>query len=620
MGRSARFRSPQPTTREGATTMLDPLLRTVLAAGFLTVLLEWAIAEGAPLSVKLKVANPTGRLTQRSVALGDGKIVIGYLGNATPPFPGAVAVFDEESAELLRTIVNPTGDHIDDFGFSLAIKDGRIAVGASQHETTEGVGTAGAVHIFDAESGALLRTLMSPDPPDTYDGFGRALAWVGGALAVGEPQIYPPFFFDGGPGRVHVFDPGTGALLRTIDDPGGTCCGFGLTLAPFGSDLLVGAATQTIAGFERAGQVYRIDPATGALLQTYVNPDPDEHDWFGLAISALGSDVLVGAPFESSLGVTWHGRAYLYDGTTGALERTFDPPALEGAELGDAVAEIGGYAALGTFYYHHVYLVDVSTGALVQHLQPSEPSPYGNLGFGSMLAADGGRLLVGSAGLMIGKAGGGAYLFDLCGNGSQAPLEHCDDGNTSAGDGCSAECRFEACAASPAGTCRAPDPSRSAVKLKHGSSPARDDFRWSWKSSSGTTLADLGDPQATDAYQLCVYDQSALPQPRMNLGVRAAGDCDGTPCWTAAASTGFRYRHKRRTPSGVDQLLMRSAASGKTRFKTKGKGEHLALATTPLAGTVTVELHKIAASPVCWQATYTTPRRNDPLQYRATSD
>jgi cysteine-rich repeat protein len=574
-------------------------------------------ADAAPLSTAVRFpAAPT----LRSVALAGGRVVLGVQGSSSPanPFPGAALIFDATGGALLRTIPNPTGDAADDFGYAVAIKGDLVAVSAPQYQTTP-TGTAGAVHLFDAVTGALLRTLVSPDAPTTYDGFGRALAWLGDDLLVGEPQVYPPIFFTGGPGHVRLFDPESGTLVRTLDPPPATCCGFGSAIAASAAGVLVGMPLYEAAGVD-VGAGYLLDAGSGAVLQTFANPDPDADEFFPNSIAAVGSKVLVGVPFESSV-ATWNGLVYVFDAVTGALEQTLlPPPGLSGAELGSAVAEIGGHAAAGTFYFDHLLVFDVTTGAILQHLTPPDPTTSANLGFGSMLASDGGRLLAGAATILPSKTTqGGAYLLDLCGNGTTSPLEHCDDGNTASGDGCSAGCLFEACGAVPSGACRPPDAGGAALKVKQSSDDERDQLTWKWRSAAGTVLGDFGDPPTTTGYQLCLYDGGAEAQPRLDLAAPAGGACATRSCWHPV-SAGFQFTDKSRTPSGIEKLGLKMASSGRAIIGLKGKGSLLALPALPLSGTVTVELHRIGGTPVCWQATYASPKRNDTEQYSARGD
>jgi cysteine-rich repeat protein len=229
-----------------------------------------------------------------------------------------------------------------------------------------------------------------------------------------------------------------------------------------------------------------------------------------------------------------------------------------------------------------------------------------------------------------------------CGNGIVCPSEQCDDGNTVNGDCCSATCQFEApnapcndqdlCtindACDGAGACRgtaAPEPvcrqptvtGASSLLLTHNLSTLRDQLVWQWTKGAQTNLGDFGTPQNSTGYTLCLYDQSANPQPLLHATVPAGGTCGRKACWAPNAS-GYRYSDRGGTASGLLSLQLKAGEVGKARVSIKGKGANLPLPTLGLIPSVTVQLKNGAG--VCWGATYTTPITNRSDQFKAKSD
>ncbi|MBI3785776.1 MAG: right-handed parallel beta-helix repeat-containing protein [Deltaproteobacteria bacterium] len=231
---------------------------------------------------------------------------------------------------------------------------------------------------------------------------------------------------------------------------------------------------------------------------------------------------------------------------------------------------------------------------------------------------------------------------NTCGNFIRCGGEQCDDGNTANGDCCSAVCTFEAAAstcddgdlctnldqcdgagtcsgvAAPATTCRAPTaPLKASVQLRDRLKDALDSLSWRWTKGQLTTSADFGDPLHSTSYALCLYDQSANPQPRLEVAVPPGGSCSARPCWKATSS-GFRYASRKGSSSGVRSIVLAQGTDGKARVTFGAKGTRLPLPALGFSPTVSVQLRNSKGG--CWGASYSTPSKNDTTQFRAKSD
>ena len=146
--------------------------------------------------------------------------------------------------------------------------------------------------------------------------------------------------------------------------------------------------------------------AFGAIVQTFHDPIGLNGDSFGFSIAAVGSNVLVG---DYSVGNELGG-AYLFDGATGALLRSFQAAPPVSTTFGVSVAGAGNYAIIGADSNFEpgsgaVYIFDVRNGALVETLQNPQNSYY----FGRYVAASGGNILVGVPSDQ--GVGGAAYIY-----------------------------------------------------------------------------------------------------------------------------------------------------------------------------------------------------------------
>ncbi|MCC6764317.1 MAG: cellulase family glycosylhydrolase [Deltaproteobacteria bacterium] len=163
---------------------------------------------------------------------------------------------------------------------------------------------------------------------------------------------------------------------------------------------------------------------------------------------------------------------------------------------------------------------------------------------------------------------------------------------------------------------------RGALAMTDATPDAKDRLRWSWIDGAAATTPDFGNPSASTAYRLCVWDETAgVPRLVGSLGVPVGGTCDGKPCWRAT-STGFRYRDPGAASDGIRQIVLKAGAAGRSNIQVRGQGSALALPPLPFAqaSKVTVQLRN-DSSPSCWEATYSAPaRRNEADQFKDRGD
>jgi len=340
---------------------------------------------------------------------------------------------DQANADfaLSWTFDDPTPTYMDTFGQSVALDGSYALVGASQ-DGTQGI-FIGQAHLFDATSGTLLRTFDDPTPTRD-DHFGTSVALDGAHALIGDP-------FDEthgwSVGKAHLFDITTGALLRTFDDPTPTSTdNFGISVALEGNNVLIGALhDNTNEPF--VGQAHLFDATTGALLRAFDDPTPTDEDYFGGSVALDGNRALIGADSDDTIGENV-GQAYLFDATTGALLQTFDDPTpTDGDSFGSSVAIEDDRVLIGApaddtngVGVGQAHLFDATTGALLFTFD--DPTPTTRDRFGSRVALDGDRVLIGAiTDDTIGENVGQAYLFDAI---TGALLQTFDDPTPTDGD------------------------------------------------------------------------------------------------------------------------------------------------------------------------------------------
>jgi len=247
----------------------------------------------------------------------------------------------------------------DEFSFAVAVDDAGF-IGSSPGENH----ATGAVYEYDCTAAACTQTnRVAPTDLATGHRFGAAIAVSGDTLAVGAPGQSPP--------AVYVFIRSGSTWVqqaKLVATGSASGAGFGRMLALAGDHLAVGAP----GADARAGAVYVFDRAASAWTQTvrFAAADTIAGDDFGRSMAISGDTLVVGAPLKSSgTGHFANGAAYIFVRTASAWPQQ--------AKLMAQVSSDGD-------------------------------------GFGTALAIDGDRLLVGAP--MAAGRKGGAYVFERTGS------------------------------------------------------------------------------------------------------------------------------------------------------------------------------------------------------------
>lgn len=298
----------------------------------------------------------------RSVAIDGSLVLIGDpTDDNMGPDTGQAYLFEATTGALLHTFDDPSpgsegpSEVGDGFGWSVAI-DGNFAVIGAPGDDSQG-SNVGQVHLFDASTTDLLHTWDDPTPTPTAsssDNFGWSVAIDGAKVIVGAP-------FDdtngNQVGQAFLFDAVTGALLRTFEDPDPTPLNnFGDSVAISGDYALIGVPGDDTNGTD-VGRAYLFDANTGSLIHTFDDPTPSHRvlpsghvvgsDRFGDSVAMSGNLVLIGAPFDDTDGDNT-GQAHLFDAISGELLLTInDPTKADGDRFGSIVDIDGGNLLIG---------------------------------------------------------------------------------------------------------------------------------------------------------------------------------------------------------------------------------------------------------------------------------
>ncbi len=232
-----------------------------------------------------------------------------------------VVAANSHAAEFLysRTIQNPTTSGSDLFGANMDLAGNTLLISAEgEAAPVSGVVNAGAAYVFDVVSGALARTFTEP-APGHYRSFGRSVAISGNTAVIGTSRNV-----------AYRFDTGSGSSVTLAPPAVATYFGGEHAVAVSGSNPIVTARGDDNQA-NNAGRVYRYN-AAGAYQGFINNPSTvpystygnAAYDYFGTAIDATGSRILVGAS-QDDPGAGNAGSAFLFD-AAGTPLRTFNNP------------------------------------------------------------------------------------------------------------------------------------------------------------------------------------------------------------------------------------------------------------------------------------------------------
>lgn len=258
------------------------------------------LGAGFQLEAVLSVPGaPAGYGFGDAVALDGDRLVVGarFASTSQGVFSGSAHVFERSGStwsagiELLPTDVGTASF----LGESVSIDGDRIVLGAGGANAS-GVSGAGAAYVYalEPEGWELLQKLENP-VPSVLEDFGSSVALEGGVLAVGNSRELQS------DGTVHVFERAQGlfvpAAILTPSEALPASSLFGERVAVAGGRVLVGAPSADAFGGD-SGLAFLFQRFDGGWIEAArVEPTlPVPSGLFGTGLALDGSRVLVGAP------------------------------------------------------------------------------------------------------------------------------------------------------------------------------------------------------------------------------------------------------------------------------------------------------------------------------------
>jgi hypothetical protein len=380
----------------------------------------------------LTLTNPAPASSDRfgsAVAIDGMRLVVGASGDdAGAPDAGSVYVYDLASptpASSFLTLTNPFPALRDYFGWTVAVSGQRVAVGAYADDAE--ANDSGRTFIYNVSGSSPntpVATLVNPTP-ESEDYFGYSVDIQGTRVVVGAYGDNARAF---DAGIAYVYDLSLDTMpLVWLDSPspaGGDL--FGSSVAVSGTRFVVGAPLEN-TGAEDAGSAYVFDSAgdSPAVPVVIHNPTPGIRDRFGLSVGISGTRVVIGAG-EDDTGATDAGAAYVFEVSSSGsatLVTTLNNPSPVAYEMfglpvgisGDLVAVASGSDDAGAPDAGVVYVYDLSSSTAVPRWTLNNPEPARGDFFGYSLGISGTLLAIGTpfADTPTNVDSGRVYVYEL---------------------------------------------------------------------------------------------------------------------------------------------------------------------------------------------------------------
>lgn len=347
---------------------------------------------------------------------------------------GAAAA--QPSFTLLHSLFNPSTSAQSGVrqGYGLAV-DGNLAVIGAPLEDSDVLDTGSAI-VYDLATGTPLHVLTNP-APGFNEQFGFSVGLSGTRVVVGAPNDNTGAT---GAGVAYVYDlagaaPTTPILILTNPAPA-LNERFGWSVALSGTHVVVGMNPDNdVTGDNCAVYVYDLASATPASPILTLTDGSPAFESFGEAVAISGTRVVVGSVYGWPGPSFGQGVAYVFDlssATPSIPSVTLtNPGSFGGSRFGDAVAISGTRVVVGANGNDssgalpgkaHVYDVAGATPS-VPIATLTHPSPVGSGNFGTAVAIDGARVVVGALNWTGSQTYVGiAYVYDLAGATPQNPV------------------------------------------------------------------------------------------------------------------------------------------------------------------------------------------------------
>ncbi|MDF1809128.1 MAG: hypothetical protein P1U42_05475 [Phycisphaerales bacterium] len=246
-----------------------------------------------------------------AIALDGDYIAIGaHRDTSNGSYSGTVYVYSTSTNLLVNKLLPDDGAPEDWFGFAVDIDNGLVAVGA-RYEDESGF-NSGSAYVFDAITGQQI-TKLTPPPNSDFIDFGQTITIHDGVVAVGAQLDTENGTWSG---SVFLFDATSGSFIqKLLPSDGSEYSFFGSSIAINDDYTVIGAEGNTNENGQAAGAVYVFDTNTRQELFKFIAEDGNTEDRLGFRVDIHNNLIVAGAHRNDDLGRS-SGSAYLFDMNT----------------------------------------------------------------------------------------------------------------------------------------------------------------------------------------------------------------------------------------------------------------------------------------------------------------
>lgn len=215
-------------------------------------------SSGMQIAKLLPEDGSAGALFGCSVDIDGGVVAIGATYDDDNGIQsGSVYLFDVSSGKQMAKLLPVDGDVGDQFGSAVAVADGVVAAGAAGDD--DNGASSGSAYLFNATTGTQLAKIV-PDDGEAGGQFGISIDIRDGVVAVGA-------WLEGSDGSAYLFDVSTQSTIAKLLPSSGCSSNFGRSIAILNGVVAVGDpfgdASETNSG---SGFVFDTNPCSSADL------------------------------------------------------------------------------------------------------------------------------------------------------------------------------------------------------------------------------------------------------------------------------------------------------------------------------------------------------------------